>query len=209
MRRLRRIRPGGAGRIGDTRGNRLIAAARALILSVGTLAAGCVTLTPQQEAALAEVRAFVEAAVQAYGLSPISVRAEEQVGVRAATYHDGIITISPQIIPASPWRDVILAHEVAHHLLGHGGPLSLGWDGEGHVQQRELDADAKAVEILQRVRGLSEVEAFRLVYDAHWSLRRAVDVSPFVVPLGHPAPCLKLADLIQRFPAQQAWARAC
>jgi hypothetical protein len=181
----------------------------ALALSVGTLAAGCATLTPKQQADLAEVNAFVAAAARAYGVPPIRVRVKEEVGLRAATYQHGIITISPKTLRASPWRDVILAHEVAHHLLGHDGPLSLGWDGNLQVHQRELDADAKAVEILERVRGLSEAEAFRLVYDAHWSLRRAVDLDPFVVPVGHPAPCVKLTDLIKRFPTQQAWTQAC
>ncbi|HLA82206.1 MAG TPA: hypothetical protein VJP78_11420 [Thermoleophilia bacterium] len=173
------------------------------------LAVGCAPLTAQQQADLAEVRAFVATVIQVYGLPPVPVRVEEEMGMRAATYKDGIISISPRTLRATPWRDVILAHEVAHHLLGHDGPLGLGWDGESQVQQRELDADAKAVEILQRVRGLTENEAFRLVYDAHWSLQRAVGTTPFVVPLGHPAPCVKLADLIKRFPAQQAWARAC
>ena len=188
--------------------NGLIAAVLALAL-YGVLATGCVTLTPQQEADLADVRAFVAAAAHAYGLPPIPVRVEEQVGMRAATYHHGIIAISPTILRGTSWRDVILAHEVAHHLLGHDGPLPLGWGGELRVHQRELDADAKAVEILQRVRGLSETEAFQLVYDVHWSLNRALDVNPFVVPPGHPSPCVKLADLIERFPAQQEWARGC
>ncbi|MFZ1061645.1 MAG: hypothetical protein WAP47_20925 [Candidatus Rokuibacteriota bacterium] len=181
----------------------------ALAISAAILAAGCATLTAQQEADLAEVRAFVASAVQAYGLSPVSIRVKEQAGTRAATYQDGIIAISPGILRASLSRDVILAHEMAHHLLGHDGPLPLTWDGPSLAQQRELDANAKAVEILQVVRGLGETEAFRLVYEAQWSLKRAVDVLPFGVPLGHPGPCVALADLIQRFLAQRAWARAC
>ena len=68
------------------------------------------------------------------------------------------------------------------------GPLPLTWDGPALAQQRELDANAKAVEILQVVRGLGETEAFRLVYEAQWSLKRAVDVLPFGVRLGTQGP---------------------
>jgi len=180
-----------------------------LVLLGVSFLAGCTTLTPQQGSHLEEVRAFVATAAQAYGIAPIPVRAEPQGGRRAATYHRGVISLSPDFLAPGPWRDVVLAHEVAHHLLSHDGPLPLEWDGHSQAQQRELDADAKAVEVLQRVRGLSEEEAFRLVYEAHWSLKRALEASPFSLPPGHPAPCVKLADLLRRFPAQQAWAKSC
>lgn len=180
-----------------------------LVLLGVSFLAGCTTLTPQQGSHLEEVRAFVATAAQAYGIAPIPVRAEPQGGRRAATYHRGVISLSPDFLAPGPWRDVVLAHEVAHHLLGHDGPLPLEWDGQSQAQQRELDADAKAVEVLQRVRGLSEEEAFRRVYEAHWSLKRALGASLFSLPPGHPAPCVKLADLLRRFPTQQAWAKSC
>ena len=72
-------------------------------------------------------------------------------------------------------------------------------------QERELDANAKSVEILERVGGLSEERALKTVYayllGVHWALERY----PRLNLSGHKPPCVEIADLLARFPDQRAW----
>ncbi len=70
---------------------------------------------------------------------------------------------------------------------------------------RELDANAKAVEILVRVRGYREEQALSLLYDHLLSFNRAVAGHRTVIPWGHRPPCDELVDLLGRFRAHRAW----
>jgi hypothetical protein len=104
-------------------------------------------------------------------------------------------------------RDSIVAHELAHYLLGHdrplAGTLTLEWQREQEI--RELEANAKAVEILARVRRLPEEQALSLVYDHLLSFNRLVAEQRTVIPWGHRAPCAEMADLLGRFPKYGTW----
>ena len=71
-------------------------------------------------------------------------------------------------------RDSIVAHELAHYLLGHDRPLAgtLTFDRRREQELRELDANAKTIEILVRVkelgtkkRGLVTDDEFRRLAD--------------------------------------------
>src|SRR4029453_3735719 len=65
--------------------------------------------------------------------------------------------------------------EPGHYVLGHDGfvPNAVSQaEWTRGQQQRELDANAKAVEILVRAGGLTEVEAVKVVADA---LRRSAE----------------------------------
>lgn len=67
-------------------------------------------------------------------------------------------------------------------------------------QQRELDANAKAVEILVRAQGLSESDAVGIAAN---ELRRSQDAQARGAPLtpGHLPASAELADLLARFSA--------
>ena len=182
---------------------------RALGLLVCALVAGCVSLTPGQQRAADEVRAMADEMARVYGVRRIAVLVGDDMDGVGGTYRRGLFTITTSML-TSRHRDSIVAHELAHYLLDHdrplAGTLSLDWQRE--QERRELDANAKAVEILMRVRGLSEEQALRIVYDHLFAFNRLVVERRTVIPWGHRAPCEEIADLLGRFPRQRAWSAA-
>ena len=78
----------------------------------------------------------------------------------------------------STFRDAVVAHELAHYVLDHDTPLpgDSSEEMKRAYQERELDANAKAVEILARVDGMSEARALKTIYayllGVHWTLER-------------------------------------
>ena len=68
------------------------------------------------------------------------------------------------------------------------------------MQQRELDANAKSVEILTRVRGVPEDQALRMAYSYLLNVHRRLQRSPGEDLLGHRPPCEEIADLLARYP---------
>jgi hypothetical protein len=68
-------------------------------------------------------------------------------------------------------------------------------------EHRELEANAKAVEILMRVRGLTEARAAEAVVGYLRSAQRAVDRGG-PVAAGHRQPVEEIADLLARFPSR-------
>jgi hypothetical protein len=171
--------------------------------------AGCVSLTPAQQRGADEVRALAQETARAYRVPRISVVVGDDVAGVGGTYRQGLFTITASML-TSRHRDSIVAHELAHYLLGHDRPrtgtLALDWQREQEV--RELDANAKAVEILTRVRQLPEEQALSLVYDHLLSFHRLVERGRTVIPGGHRPPCVEIADLLARFPRHAAWATA-
>ena len=63
---------------------------------------------------------------------------------------------------------------------------------------RELDANAKAVEILARVNGWPEVVALQ-VMAAYLAAAYAAQRRGQQIPVGHPSACEELRDLLHRF----------
>jgi len=175
-------------------------------LAVTLATAGCVSLTPAQQDAAAEVRAMADDTARIYGVSRIYVLVGNNVEGVGGTYRPGMLTLSTPML-GSPHRDPIVAHELAHYLLDHDRPLSstLALDAQRDQELRELDANAKAVEILVRVRRYREEQALSLVYDHLLAFDRLVTDKRTVIPWGHRAPCAEMSDLLARFPAHRAW----
>lgn len=175
-------------------------------LALGWAAAGCVTLTPAQQRGADEVRAMADEMARVYGVSRIAVIVGDNIEGVGGTYRRGLFTITTSML-TSRHRDSIVAHELAHYLLDHDRPhassLSLDWQREQEL--RELDANAKAVEILVRVRRLPEQEALSVVYHHLLAFNRLVVARRTVIPWGHRAPCDEIEDLLGRFPAHRAW----
>lgn len=178
----------------------------ALGLGVCALAAGCLSLTPGQQRGADEVRAMADEMARVYGVRRIAVLVGNDMDGVGGTYRRGLFTITTSML-TSRHRDSIVAHELAHYLLDHdrplAGTLSLDWQRE--QERRELDANAKAVEILMRVRGLPEEQALRIVFDHLLAFNRMLVERRTVIPWGHRAPCEEIADLLERFPRQRAW----
>ena len=173
---------------------------------VALLAAGCVTLTPAQQRGADEVRAMADATARAYRVPRIPVVVGDNVDGVGGTYRRGLFTITTSML-ISRHRDSIVAHELAHYLLDHDRPHAgtLALDRQREQEVRELDANAKAVEILARVRRLPEEQALSLVYDHLLAFDRLVAERRTVIPWGHRAPCAEIADLLGRFPGHTAW----
>jgi hypothetical protein len=170
------------------------------------LLAGCSTLTPGQEESLGEVRALADETARVYGRPPIHVLVSHDPKGPPGSYTRSFFSVGALTL-TSPFRDAIVAHELAHYVLGHEAPLQGSTAAEllRHYQQRELDANAKAVEILSRVGGMNDVRALRTMYDYLLGIRWALERYPSLELSGHKPPCEEIADLLSRFPAQRAW----
>jgi hypothetical protein len=175
-------------------------------LLVCWLAAGCVTLTPAQQRGADEVRAMADELARVYSVPRIAVLVGDNIEGVGGTYRHGLFTITTSML-TSRHRDSIVAHELAHYLLDHDRPLTgtLALDWQREQEARELDANAKAVEILVRVRRLSEHEALSVVYNHLLAFNRLVVARRTVIPWGHRPPCEEIADLLRRFPSHRAW----
>jgi hypothetical protein len=163
-----------------------------------TLGTGCASLTPAQDQALREAQAFADATTSAYGVGPVRVVAGPLRPGVGATFGRGVITLN-QTLLASPFLDVLMAHELGHAVLGHEGPVPL--EAAQVLNRRELDANGKAVEILVRIRGRSEAEALGSVLDFLGSVHATgADRERALLPVGHPPVCAQIEDLLRRFP---------
>ncbi len=152
------------------------------------------------------MRGFADRAARVYNLPPIHVLISHNRQDPPGSYRRGFFSVSA-ITLVSTFRDAIVAHELAHYVLGHETPLPGDTSEQMRraYQQRELDANAKAVEILVRVGGVSEERALKTMYayllGVHWALERY----PRLNLSGHKPPCEEIADLLGRFPEQHPW----
>lgn len=170
------------------------------------LAAACSTLTPDQDRSLDEVRAFSDETARRYGLQPIHVLVSHDPESPVGSYRRGFFAVN-RLVLSSEFRDAIVAHELAHYVLGHDAPLA-GATSDARRrdrEQRELDANATAVEILVWVRQVPEDQALRMVYSYLINVHRRMLRSPGEDLLGHRPPCDEIADLLGRYPRQLTW----
>jgi hypothetical protein len=178
----------------------------AVLVTAAALAAGCSTLTPAQDRSLDEVRAFADETACRYRLPPIHVLVSHNPESPVGAYRRGFFAVN-RLVLGSQFRDAIVAHELAHYVLGHDAPLT-GATPESRLrerEQRELEANAKSVEILARVKQVPEDQALRLAYDYLLNVHRRLQRSPGEDLLGHRPPCDEIADLLVRFPQQAVW----
>jgi hypothetical protein len=164
---------------------REILALKRVVLLAGLLA-GCAGLTPADEVNLRGAQRLADAAAHAYEVAAVRVELEPGGGSR---YERGRIVLG-QTLLSNDSGSAVLAHELAHHILGHADPADQG------SPQRELDANVKSVEVMVRAWGVEEGVAFRLVA-AHL---RTLSAQP--VTLGRLGPCEELADLYRRYPGR-------
>lgn len=163
------------------------------------LLAGCVTLTPTQELSVEEIRTFADATARAYGL-PRPYILPGDFPNAGATWQRGTLTVNLSTL-RSPNRDAIIAHELGHMVLRHEDRLraTTQLDARREQEQREVDANAAAIEILVRVKGVNEADALRAF---HRYLAGAHARGAWAT--GHTTPCEEIADLLRRFPRHRA-----
>jgi IrrE N-terminal-like domain len=176
------------------------------MLAAAALLTACSSLTPAQDQSLEQVRTFADATARQYGLAPIHVLVSHNPESPVGAYRRGFFAVN-RLVLGSEFRDAIVAHELAHYVLGHDAPLAAAsTQGQRRErEQRELDANAKAVEILGRVRGVPEDQALRMVYSYLLNVHRRLQRTPGEDLLGHRPPCEEIADLLARYPRQLVW----
>ena len=180
--------------------------ARIALGLVALALAGCVTLTPAQQESKAQVRTLADRTAQAYGLAPIHLLVTQNPNDPPGSFRPGYFSVST-ITLTSTFRDAIVAHELGHYVLGHDRPMrgTTTDELEREYQQRELDANAKGVEILIRVAGLSEARALGTMWEYLAGVQWTLDRHPRMDLRGHKSPCEEMADLLTRFPRQKGW----
>ena len=178
---------------------------RALVLMLAIACAGCVSLTPQQEDKLAQMQRFADKTTALYSLPSIRISVQPSTNLNiGAIYRQGNVLINVAMLD-SPHLTKLMAHELGHYVLGHDSVIQQAASQAEYQrvqERRELDANAKAVEILARVEGLSQPEAVKMVADV---LRRAAENELRGAPPtpGHLPPSAELADLLSRFPESE------
>jgi IrrE N-terminal-like domain len=181
----------------------------ATLAALFTLLAGCTSLTSVQEARLADWQKFANRVTTHYRTSDVTFLVGTQSGPGAGAMRPGgLMTLSPNTLDAlgpGQSRDFLLAHELAHWVLGHGAAAPPNETNASEWQRdqeaRELEANAEAVKILMIGRGWSERKAFFHAHSYLWSYRRGVAARRYGVPAGHPSdPCVEINDLIRHYP---------
>jgi hypothetical protein len=171
----------------------------ARLVATAVLAAACSTMSPAQDRSFDEVRAFADETARRYGLLPIHVLVSHDPDSPVGSYRRGFFAVN-RLVLGSEFRDAIVAHELAHYVLGHDAPL-VGGTGDARrreVEQRELDANAKAVEILVRVKGLSERQALTMMLVRRRGLMASQQRGSPITP-GHRPAAEEIADLRARY----------
>jgi hypothetical protein len=175
-----------------------------LLLSSCTANSAYAPLTSNQRAVAAAAQRLADRIAELYQVSPVNVLVGPLASGQGATIRgNGVMTLSlegldfPELI-----RDAYLAHEMGHWILGHVTSLAVGVSEQ---QQREIDADVKAVEILMRSKGMSQTGAFAAVYAQQMASKQTLDEGKTVPLASHPDPCRKMSALLAAYPAEQAF----
>ncbi|HEV8673592.1 MAG TPA: hypothetical protein VGX21_06050 [Methylomirabilota bacterium] len=172
------------------------------------VAANCAAVAPKlttpQQVGLENVERFVEDTRRIYGLGPIRILVGDHYPGTGAVYRPGLLTLEPRLLD-SQYRDAQIAHMMAYAIIPAPDRsferILTEADWQKRQIRRSLDAYAKAVEILQRVRGWPERSA--LDHVSAWLTRQhELEQAGRSTPTpGHLRPCAELADLWKRFAA--------
>lgn len=162
-------------------------------MTVGT------TLTPAQEAGLAEVKAFVAAVARAYRVQPPAIMVADHAGdaTFGAVYRRGVITFTSGVLTSAS-RDTVTAHELGHYFLRHDQPSMRS------PAETEHQANIEAVHILQVGKGMSEEAALREVV-ATLDRNHGAVKSGAVMARGHAHPCEEIRAVVAAYPAHRPW----
>jgi hypothetical protein len=176
----------------------------AVVFSVA-FAGGCVSLTLQQKDTLSDVQRFADATAATYGLLriPVTVEPGTNLGI-GGRYRQGNFYLNASTLE-SGHLNAIVAHELGHYVLGHEpGPSGVSMAEMLKAQEPlELDANAKAVEILVRVKGMAQRQAVRTIVVFLRSAQSAQTRGLANAP-GHRPPAEEITDLLARFPESGA-----
>jgi len=171
------------------------------------------SLAPDEEASLQQIHDFVAATVQRYRMvAPLEVSVASWVGNPSlpqyasspAVYTRGSLFLNRRLLRASN-RDLVIATALAYEMLrGPGQATSLA-DRQQERAQLVLDGNAKAVDILIQVKGMSEQAALDQAYAWLLGMHRAAITSGRLPEPGGVRPCDAIGDLLRRYPGSKGW----
>jgi hypothetical protein len=184
------------------------------LVTVGVVLTACASVWRMpHEAKLREAQEIANRATDLYGVPRVKVYTFWRLRI-GGVYQDRSdwIIFHPEVLDDVDFPS-LLAHELGHTTLRHkmlgsdicdpGGPPAEGlwkcWpvrtpEGMRWLQQAELDANARAIEIMVRVMGMTQDAALRRFAAL---LVRFADAPP---TRGHLGGCREVEDLLARFP---------
>jgi len=168
-------------------------------------------LSTEEEISLREIRDFVAATAQRYRMvAPLQVSVASWVGNPSlsqyagspAVYARGSLFLNRRLLRAAN-RDLVIATALAYEMLrGPGTATSLA-DRERERVRMALDSNARAVDILVQVKGMSEQAALEQMYAWLLGMHHAAAASGRPTPPDRPSPCDAIGDLLQRYPGSR------
>jgi hypothetical protein len=162
-------------------------------------------LSAEEEASLQEIRDFVQATAERYRMvAPLEVSVAPWVGTGSlpqyaaapAVYTRGTLYLSRRLLRASN-RDLVIAKSLAYEMLRAPSQATTLAERERERAQLSFDANARAVEILVEVKGLSEDAAVEEMYAWLSAIHRAAGAGTRV-PRPGPSACDEIVDLLRR-----------
>ena len=185
-----------------------IALACLTVMPLAALAQDTGLLAPDEEASLQQVRDFVGAAARRYRMvAPLEVSVASWVGSSSvqqyasspAVYTRGGLYLNRRLLRASN-RDLVIATALAYEMLRAPSKATSVADRQRERAQMALDGNAKAVDVLVQVKGLSESEALEQMYTWLLAIHRATVASGRPPQPGGVPACEAIGDLLGRFP---------
>ena len=167
------------------------------------LSAAEASLTAAQRRALADIRQLAQGFVGEYkppGTVEVVVMSLASTNLAslanvAVSYSLGRLHVDPRLLGA-PTQDPLIAKVLALQLAPRIRSFDSLDDYQRQQRQQSFEANAKAVEILVRVKGVTEREAVQSVH--MWLL--ALHVRGVTPPSSQPTACEQILDLLARFP---------
>jgi hypothetical protein len=168
-------------------------------------------LTPEEEASLQQIRDFVRATAARYRmLAALEVSVASWVGNPSlpqyasspAVKTGNQLFLNRRLLRASN-RDLVIATALAYEMLRGPGHATSVADRQRERAQMVLDGNARAVDILIQVKGLSEQEALDQMYAWLLGMHRAAVASGRAPEPGSVRPCDAIGDLLRRYPASK------
>lgn len=173
---------------------------------------GSTALTPEQVAGLEVVQYLIQETARTHDVPlPVAARVAPWVvttgGLAGAggASSGGRLYLAPGTLTARH-RDALIAAALAYALVHRPSQARSLADFDRERRQQFMDAHAKAVEVLVRVKGWPEWTALDAIYE--WLLgqhRAGAATQKTVIGQGRATPCEEIADLLGRFPQQQEW----
>ena len=156
-------------------------------------------------ASQSDVQAFLDRAESVFEAPPIELVTIKNRPGHGPWYRSGRIYF-PSALYESPFRFEILAHEFGHHLERgrHSHPL-FGSPAYRQAWQyrREIAAHVRAIDVLVRVEGISDLDALTRIHRLLVALDAGEILGVSYRPYGHKNRCIEAADLLKLFPQYQ------